>query len=107
MTTYNSPSHKVLLGEELYLQCNFVGVPAPTVLWFHNEMLLSDGVEDVTINLGDDTISIFIGAMKHTSGGTYTCRANNSLGTDQESYSVRIVVGKSDLRYPHNHNKYM
>ena len=71
------------------------------MLWFHNEMLLSDGVEDTIINLGDDTISILIGVVKRTSGGTYTCRANNSLGTDQESYSVRIVVGKSNLRHPH------
>ena len=69
MTVYNSPSHEVLLGdpEELYLQCNFVGVPVPTVLWFHNEMLLSDGVEDAIIYLGDETISIFfIGACSET-----------------------------------------
>ena len=97
MTATNSSTsaHNIILGEELYLECSYVGVPAPTVFWSHNDIELRDGVGDVIINLGYDTISIQIDAVEHTNGGNYTCRANNNLGTDEKSYSVRIVVGKS------------
>ena len=95
MTALNSSTHNVVLGEELHLQCSLVGVPAPSVFWFHNDELLSDGVNGVIINnLANDRISMMISSGGRTGGGTYACRANNTLGTDQESYTVRIVQGK-------------
>ena len=81
-------------GEEFRLRCNYVGVPAPSIQWFHNGVLLRNGVDGVSINTGDNISSILIVAADHSDGGTYTCTANNSLGTDQESYSV-VILGKS------------
>ena len=40
---------------------------------------------------GDSTSSIVIGAVDLDSGGTYTCRANNSLGTAEVVYTVHIL----------------
>ena len=64
--------------------------------WFHDDVMLSDGVDGISINMGDSVSSIVIGEVERTSGGSYTCRANNTVGTDQESYTVTVtvVVGK-------------
>ena len=86
-----------MLGEELRLQFNYVGVPAPSIQWFHNGVLLRNGVDGVSVNTDDNFSGILIHAVEPTDGGTYTCRANNSLGTDQESYSVAIL-GTSNYR---------
>ena len=86
-----------MAGEELHLQCNYVGVPAPSIEWFHNGVLLRNGVDGVSINTGDNISSILIVAVQHSDGGTYTCRANNNLGTDQLSYSV-MILGKYQVR---------
>ena len=101
MIASNISTHNAILGEELQLQCGFVGVPAPSVVWVHNDLLLSDRIDDNIIDivnnyLGDGLISILlIRSVETTNGGIYTCRANNTLGIDQESYSVRVVVGKT------------
>ena len=100
MIASNISTLNAILGEELQLQCGFVGVPAPSVVWFHNDLLLSDRIDDnidiVNNYLGDGLISILlIRSVETTNGGIYTCRANNTLGIDQESYSVRVVVGKT------------
>ena len=96
VTALNSSTHNVVLAEELRLQCSLVGVPAPSVFWFHNDEPLSDRVNGVIINnnLANDRISTMIRSGGRKSGGTYACRANNTLGTDQKSYTVRIVPGK-------------
>ena len=94
VTASNSSSLGIVLGEELHLQCSYVGVPAPIAQWFRDGIILSDGVNGVSINTGDNVISILIGSVERTNMGTYTCRANNTLGVDQQSYSV-MILGKS------------
>ena len=88
----NSSTHDIILGEMLYLQCSYDGVPAPIVQWLHNNVLLMDGVNGTTINLNHNMTSILKDEVEHTSGGTYTCRASNSVGTDQKSYSITISI---------------
>ena len=64
-------------------------------MWFRDDIMLRDGVDGVSINTGDNVSSILIGSVERTSMGTYTCRANNTVGVDQQSYSV-MILGKSD-----------
>ena len=59
--------------------------------WFHDDVMLRDGVDGISINMGDSVSSIVIGEVECTTGGTYICRANNTVGTDQESYSLTIL----------------
>ena len=86
----NSSSHDIILGEMLYLQCSYKGIPAPIMHWFHNNLQLMDGVNGIITNM-DHITSILKDEVERTSGGTYTCRATNSVGIDQVSYSVRIL----------------
>ena len=88
----NSSSHEIMIGEMLYLQCSYSGIPAPMVQWFHNnDILLMDGVSGIMINTNHNTISILKDEVERTSGGTYTCRATSPVGIDQKSYSIRIM----------------
>jgi hypothetical protein len=78
-----------------------VGVPEPTVRFYQDSSkLLMDGVGGVTIiggAPGDNEITLVISSVERTSGGTYTCRANNTLGPtnivgmDEAQYSVTIL----------------
>ena len=83
-----------MLGEILYLQCSYdgSGVPTPIVQWFHNNVLLMDGVNGITINMNHNITSILKHEVEPMSEGTYTCRANNSIGNDQKSYSVTVTI---------------
>ncbi|MCG8625710.1 MAG: immunoglobulin domain-containing protein [Proteobacteria bacterium] len=88
--------HPIILGEELRLSCGYMGVPEPTVQFFQNSMLLMDGMNGVTIiggAPGDNEITLVISSVGRMSGGTYTCRANNSVGMDEVVYSV-IIQGR-------------
>jgi hypothetical protein len=80
----------------LYLQCSYSGVPAPIVQWFHNDVVLMDGVNGTIINVNHNT-SILIVEVDLTSGGKYTCRASNIAGTDQKSYSIILISIRSKL----------
>jgi hypothetical protein len=88
-------SHRIILGEELRLGCRYVGVPEPTVQFYQDSStLLMDGVGGVTIiggAPGDNEITLVISSVERTSGGTYTCRANNTVGMDEVQYSVTIL----------------
>ena len=94
----NSSSVRVVLREDLLLQCSYFGVPVPSVKWFYNDVLLRNGVNGVSINTDNNISSILISAVERTSGGTYTCRANNTLGIDEMSYTVTVMIGKSMLK---------
>ena len=97
MTAINSTvmAHHITMGEELRLRCGYVGVPGPTVQLFHNNsiLLIPDGMDGVTTiggASGDNEITLVISSVGQMSRGTYTCRANNTVGIDEVVYSVII-----------------
>ena len=85
----------IILGEELRLGCRYVGVPGPTIQLFqNNSILLMDGMDSVIIigrAPGDNEITLVISSVERMSRGTYTCRANNTVGMDEVIYSVTIL----------------
>ena len=86
--------HHITMGEELRLSCGYVGVPRPTIQLFqNNSTLLMDGMDGVTTiggAPGDNEITLVISSVEWMNGGTYTCRANNTVGMDEVVYSVII-----------------
>ena len=95
ITPTNVSSHQVFLGAELHLICTYVGVPVPHLQWLHNNSILTSqaGVTILGDQQGNTTSSVVIAVVTRDSGGTYTCRANNSLGNDEFAYTV-LIVGK-------------
>ena len=86
--------HRIILGQELRLSCSYDGVPNPNVAWFQDGAMLMNGVNGVTITGGgpsDNEINLVISSVARDSGGTYTCRASNLLGMDEEQFTVVIL----------------
>ena len=79
VTPANSSTHFIALGKKLRLQCGYAGVPAPTVQWFHDSILLTSGSDGVIII--DGNIGYTFNSFYHADEGTYTCRVNTSLGS--------------------------
>ena len=97
MTALNDTAmpHAIIVGEELRLRCGYVGVPVPTVIWLQDGAMLTNGEGGVVITggaPGDNETTLVISAVEPTNRGTYTCQANNTVGMDEEQYSV-IVQG--------------
>ena len=91
--------HRIILGQELRLGCSYDGVPNPNVAWFQDGAMLMNDMNGVTIiggGSGDNDISLMISSVARDSGGTYTCRASNLLGMDEEQYTV-IILGNYTL----------
>lgn len=93
----NTSTNQIFRSAALHLTCGYVGVPSPDVQWLHNGSIIDiNSTSGVTISNsggqeGDNSFSIMIDAVDVDSGGTYTCRANNSLGIDEFEYTVLIA----------------
>ncbi|CAL1527043.1 unnamed protein product [Lymnaea stagnalis] len=85
----------VSVGEELWLECQGLGVPVPLVSW-----VLPDGRElnaSSTMSEQDtDTVKVIGDTLLHiqsvttSDGGTYGCHVVNSLGQDFRTTLVRV-----------------
>ena len=101
ITPTNSSTHFIVLGQELHLHCGYAGVPTPTVQWFHNNSLLTNGSGGVIITQGvvsdnNNYTSVKINLVNRANIGSYTCWANNSLGSAEANYTVHII-GRSSI----------
>ena len=93
-TPINTSLNYVYTGQELRLHCGYAGVPAPTIQWFYNNSLLTNGSGGVSITggaTGDNHSSVVIARVDQTSGGIYTCRANNTLGSSMVNYTIHVL----------------
>ena len=67
----------------------------PFLQWIQNGSIVltndSAGVALLGGAQGATSFSVTISSIGRDSGGTYTCMANNTLGTDSAQYSVLIL----------------
>ncbi|XP_061169583.1 hemicentin-1-like [Saccostrea echinata] len=87
-----SSSRNVNLGGALTLQCSGQGQPSPTFTW-----IFSSSSSGSTV-VGTGTTYTITNALR-TNGGTYVCRATNSLGTlDSPGVNVNVQYAPVDVR---------
>ena len=78
-------------GQNVTLYCNATGNPALTISWYKNEYPISN---DSSIILSPGHEQLTIRNVKRKDSGNYTCRANNSVGTDTSNASTINVQCK-------------
>ena len=86
-------THQVSLGSELRFSCSYIGVPLADIVWIQNSTIpLMNESEGVTILAPGNTMStIMISPVRRDSGGTYTCNATNTVGSDAATYEVLVL----------------
>ncbi|XP_065888354.1 cell adhesion molecule DSCAM-like isoform X3 [Dysidea avara] len=93
-TTSTTPTTMtVSQGVDHMIQCMYGGLPAPTITWALNGVMLNDGVDRVTIATpGTGTSTLTITMVTSANSGMYTCTATNLLGTSMGSSELRVRV---------------
>ncbi|RMX58472.1 hypothetical protein pdam_00022152, partial [Pocillopora damicornis] len=83
-------------GQNVTLYCNATGNPALTISWYKNEYPISN---DSRIILSPGHEQLTIRNVNRKDSGNYTCRANNSVGTDTSNASTINVqyLDKPDI----------
>ncbi|XP_041100602.1 obscurin isoform X4 [Polyodon spathula] len=86
-------SGRVSLGEDVAFQCRVLAYPEPTFSWEKDGRYIGES-NRLKILFNGELSSLNIQCVRFTDGGTYTCRAQNSLG--RASASAALVVDHQD-----------
>ena len=86
--------------------CQATGVPVPCIQWYFNTVMinLSNSSKYISSSMSlNETImesTLFIINVESSDVGTYTCEAENIIGTDRSS-AVLTVNSECLLKYPY------
>ena len=98
------PTVTVSEGASGALMCTATGVPAPTISWFRNGVLLSDdSVTLVITNFTNEAMELLsvtstlnaTSVMRDSAFATITCTASNGVGANSSDSTQLIVLCKS------------
>ena len=89
--------------------CQATGVPVPFIQWYFNAVMINlsnsskYNISSIFLNETIIESTLFIINAESSDVGTYTCVADNIIGTDQSS-GVLSVNGECLLNYIHPQN---
>lgn len=75
-------------GNPTVLSCEAEGMPAPSITWLKEGRPI---VSSARVSYGDGGRALLLGAVRDDDAGLYTCRASNSAGSSERSYSLRVL----------------
>ena len=88
-------------GDGASFTCQATGGPAPTISWYFNGVLLTDGtISETSVNTTTISSTLTIMSVESSDVGTYTCNATNVISTDTSS-GVLTVNGELLLLVVH------
>ncbi|XP_041098662.1 hemicentin-1 isoform X2 [Polyodon spathula] len=76
-------------GNPTVLSCEAQGMPAPSITWLKEGRPIASNAR---VSYGDGGRALLLGAVRGDDAGLYTCRASNSAGSSERSYSLRVLV---------------
>ncbi|CAF3380090.1 unnamed protein product [Rotaria sp. Silwood1] len=86
-TTYSKIAAEI--GQSVTLTCRVIGQPKPSIIWKHNQQIISC---DEIIN---DICYLYFPKITMQDFGTYQCIAENLLGKEEWTYTI-VVRGKPE-----------
>ena len=66
-------------GTHHIIRCTFDGLPTPNVTWSHNDSILTDGSDNITIATDDSSSTLTITTVTEDDSGVYACMVSNLL----------------------------
>ena len=79
--------------EQVSFTCQATGEPVPTISWYYNNFLLTNGTTETSVNTTTISSTLTIMSVESSDVGTYTCNATNVVSTDTSS-GVLTVNGE-------------
>ena len=96
-------SQEVVINGEFSLTCRAEGFPRPSIIWFMNNTMISNGVQsDVNMSMTVLTSTLTISNANFNDSGMYYCQAVSSEFADLNVTSgigIITVVGKLSVIY--------
>ncbi|KAJ2954104.1 hypothetical protein O0L34_g2325 [Tuta absoluta] len=86
-----------LAENELVLECRIRGQPLPTITWMKDDKLISSNERYEAFYLADGVCRLAISHPTPADSGKYTCKAENSVWSDQISHVVNFTGNESRL----------
>jgi hypothetical protein len=80
----------IQVGIGCKLLCCLSGKPAPTVQWFKGSKEIAETDSHYSLDYGCGVCTLEIASCTLADAGTYKCRAENSLGSDETSCHVNV-----------------
>ena len=71
-------SQEVAINGRVSLTCRAEGFPRPSIIWFMNNMMISNGVSDVNMAMTVLTSTLTISNANFNDSGMYYCQAVSS-----------------------------
>lgn len=81
------------------MKCKFAGLPRPTVVWYKDDVEITNDENDTRITLRDNNTVLDIRYIKMEDQGRYRCQASNRLGTDTRETLLKITSNIGYLTY--------
>ncbi|NXL33508.1 IGS10 protein, partial [Glaucidium brasilianum] len=102
----------VLYGKDFRVDCKASGSPAPEISWslpdgtvINNAMLADDSGRRLRRYVLFDNGTLYLNKAGVTEGGDYTCHAQNTLGRDEMTIHVAVVMAAPQIK--HNYKTHM
>ena len=90
ITGVNSTSDPTI-GKSFFLECRYVGIPSPSVVWSQNGRVLSEFDENIKIVPTDSSSHLEITLATSTDfNGKYECNITNVAGFMSQSFYINL-----------------
>ena len=82
---------KVKAGQPLTVEVDFVGAPAPEVVWMNGDKVIVPDKSHVFITVEENRSKISIPMAERPDSGTWKLRLKNEFGTDEATFKVTVM----------------
>ena len=89
-----SSSSEIVIFEDIpfTLECSYEGFPAPTITWtLNNSVVTNDSSSGISISMTSGSSRLKSNTASNSSEGTYSCVANNTIGTANITFDVQVA----------------
>ena len=88
--TFKLRPRLIQVGVNVKLLCCLAGRPTPKVQWFKNSTPISESDHRYSIDYSAGVCTLEIAACSLSDAGTYFCRGENALGSDETSCQLTV-----------------
>ena len=90
--TNPTASQEVIINREFRLTCSAEGFPIPSIVWFMNNTMISNGMTIVQSTLNVNSSTLIISNANFNDSGMYYCQAVSSEFPDLNVTSTTAIV---------------